>query len=503
MPLELRQKMKHPSPAFCSVRRCLLLLVTVAAQSAGQALPRTYWDSVARSLLKELVEINTQNSDGSTLRAARAMAARLREAGFPDSDVVVLENAPGKGNLVARLRGKATGKKPLLLLSHIDVVEAKPEDWTLPPYQFVERDGVFYGRGVADDKDEGAIHLAILMRLKAENYVPDRDIVVALTTDEEGGGANGVAWLLANHRQLIDAEFAFNEGGGGRLRDTLRISHDVQASEKKVQNFMLEATNPGGHSSVPRRDNAITQLARALTKIGPDIFPVHLNEVTRQYFARLAPLVEKESPDLAAAIRAILRDPKDSVAAALLSQDPRYNSQLRTTCVATMLEGGHARNALPQRARAYVNCRVLPDETPEYVKSVLEKVIADSEVRVIAQGTARNSPPSPLTADLMNEIERITREMWPGVPVLPTMSTGATDGLYLRNAGIPTYGVSGLFYPETFAHGMNERIPARAFYEGLEFMYRLVRAVTGARPPISEAPVRSRRRLAATSSGGT
>jgi acetylornithine deacetylase/succinyl-diaminopimelate desuccinylase-like protein len=265
----------------------------------------------------------------------------------------------------------------------------------------------------------------------------------------------------------------------------VRVSHDVQASEKKVQNFMLEVTNPGGHSSVPRRDNAITQLATALTRIGPDIFPVRLNEVTREYFARLAPLVEKENPDLARAMRTIVRDERDSAAAALVSQDPRYNSQLRTTCVATMLEGGHARNALPQRARAYVNCRVLPDETPEYVKSVLERVIGDTGVRVVAQGSARNSPPSPLTPALMAEIERITREMWPGVPVLPTMSTGATDGLYLRNAGIPTYGVSGLFYPETYAHGMNERIPAKAFYEGLEFMYRLVRAVTGGRPPIS------------------
>ncbi|HWP03417.1 MAG TPA: M20/M25/M40 family metallo-hydrolase [Gemmatimonadaceae bacterium] len=459
-------------------------LLLAAPYSAAQS-PRTHWDSVARSLLEELVEINTQNSDGSTLQAAHAMAARLRAAGFPDSDVVVLENAPRKGNLVARLRGRSTGKKPLLLLSHIDVVEAKPEDWTLPPYQFVERDGLFFGRGVADDKDEAAIHLAILMRLKAENYVPDRDIIVALTTDEEGGGANGVAWLLQNHRQLIDAEFAFNEGGGGRVRDTVRVSHDVQASEKKVQNFMLEVTNPGGHSSVPRRDNAITQLAMALTRIGPDIFPVHLNEVTREYFARLAPLVEKESPELARAMRTIVRDERDSAAAALLAQEPRYNSQLRTTCVATMLEGGHARNALPQRARAYVNCRVLPDETPEYVKAVLERVIGDTGVRVAAQGSARNSPPSPLTPALMAEIERVTREMWPGVPVLPTMSTGATDGLYLRNAGIPTYGVSGLFYPETYAHGMNERIPAKAFYEGLEFMYRLVRAVTGGRPPIS------------------
>jgi acetylornithine deacetylase/succinyl-diaminopimelate desuccinylase-like protein len=460
-----------------------VLCLPADAQTATGA--RTKWDSLARDLFRELVEVNTQNSDGSTLRAAQAMAARLRSAGFPDSDVVVLENAPRKGNLVARLRGRDTGKKPMLLLSHIDVVEAKPEDWTLPPYQFIEKDGTFYGRGVADDKDEGAIGLAIIMRLREEKFVPDRDVIVALTTDEEGGSANGVEWILQHHPKLLDAEFAFNEGGGGRVRDTVRISHDVQASEKKFQMFWLEVFNPGGHSSVPRNDNAITQLSTALVKLGPSIFPVHLNEVTRAYFAKLAPTIQQESPALAAAMRAIVANPGDATAARRLSEDPRYNSQLRTTCVATGLEGGHAANALPQRARARVNCRILPDETPEAVKAHLERVIADTAVHVVAQGSARNSPPSPLTPELMGEIERVTKEMWPGVPVIPTMSTGATDGIYLRNAGIPTYGVSGLFYPETFAHGMNERIPVKAFYEGLEFMYRLVRAVTGGRKPVS------------------
>jgi acetylornithine deacetylase/succinyl-diaminopimelate desuccinylase-like protein len=473
----------------CSLRRAALVLgasLVIPASLPAQMGARTKWDSVARSLFKELIEINTQNSDGSTLKAAQAMAARLKAVGFPDSDVVVLENAPRKGNLIARLRGRNTGKKPILLLSHIDVVEAKPEDWTLPPYQFIEKDGTFYGRGVADDKDEGAIGLAILMRLREEKYVPDRDIIVALTTDEEGGGANGVGWLLQNHRALIDAEYAFNEGGGGRVRDdTVKVSHDVQASEKKVQSFMLEVTNPGGHSSVPRTDNAITQLAMALTRLGPSVFPVHLNDVTRAYFTRLAPTLQKEAPPLAAAMKAIMANPNDAKAAATLSEDPRYNSQLRTTCVATMLEGGHARNALPQRARAHVNCRVLPDETPESVKGHLEKVIGDTGVHVVMQGTARNTPPSPLTKELMGEIERITTEMWPGVPVIPTMSTGATDGVFLRNQGIPTYGVSGLFYGDTFSHGMNERIPVKAFYEGLEFMYRLVRAVTGQTVPIS------------------
>jgi acetylornithine deacetylase/succinyl-diaminopimelate desuccinylase-like protein len=410
------------------------------------------------------------------------MAVRMKEAGFPDSDVVVVENAPRKGNLVARLRGRNTGKKPILLLSHIDVVEARAADWTLPPYEFIERDGTFYGRGVADDKDESAIHLAVIMRMRAEGYVPDRDIIVALTTDEEGGGANGVGYLIDNHRPLIDAEYAFNEGGGGRLMDTVRVSHDVQASEKKFQSFRFEVFNPGGHSSVPRPDNAIRQLSAALVKIGPSIFPVHLNDVTRAYFTRLAPTLERENPRMARAMRAVVANPADNAAAAIVSEDARYNSQLRTTCVPTLLEGGHAGNALPQRAQATVNCRVLPDETPASVKAMLERIVNDTGVHVVQAGNARNSPPSPLTPELFGQIESITNEMWPGVPVIPTMATGATDGSRLRLEGIPTYGVNGLFYGDVNAHGMNERIPVRSFYEGLEFMYRLVRAVTGGRP---------------------
>ena len=475
---------------FSFVVVAAILSIAVSVPARAQIGARTKWDSLARDLFRELVEINTTESSGSTLIAAQAMAARLKAAGFPDADVTVLENAPKKGNIVARLRGRDTGKKPILLLSHIDVVEAKTEDWTLPPFQFMEKDNTFFGRGVADDKDEGAIHLALIMRMREEKFVPDRDIIVALTADEEGGGANGVSWLLQNHRPLIDAEFAFNEGGGGRVRgaevrDTARISHDVQASEKKFLNFRFEVTNPGGHSSVPRMDNAITQLAVALTKVNPGIMPVHLNEVTRAYFTRLAGTVEKESPRQAAAMRSIVANPNDAAAAAELSADPRYNSQLRTSCVATMLEGGHATNALPQRARANVNCRILPDDTPEQVKAILEQVVADTGVKVTFQGLATTSPPSPLTPALMGEIERLTAEMWPGVPVIPTMSTGATDGLRLRNIGIPVYGVSGLFYPETFAHGMNERIPVKAFYEGLEFMYRLMKGITGGPKPIS------------------
>ncbi|HKP27908.1 MAG TPA: M20/M25/M40 family metallo-hydrolase [Gemmatimonadales bacterium] len=453
----------------------LLAVLTLLASPVAAQAPKTPWDSLARDLLRELVTINTSQSAGSTVIAAEAMAKRARVAGFPASDVVVVPTRPNKGNLIVRLRGRQTGKKPILLLSHIDVVEAKAEDWTLPPFDFVEKEGIFYGRGVADDKDESAIHLALLFRLKAEKFVPDRDIIVALTADEEGGPDNGVEWLLANRRELIDAEFAFNEGGGGRIKDDRRLSHDVQASEKKVQNWTLEATNPGGHSSVPVKDNAITHLSDALVKLGAFDFPVRLNEVTRAYFTQLSTVT---IGDIGEAMRAIVANPSDAAAARILSADPRYNSQLRTTCVATMLEGGHARNALPQRARANVNCRILPDESPDSVKEVLTRLIANPKVTITPAGEARNSPPSPLTPALMSEIARVTKAMWGDLPVIPTMSTGATDGLYLRNAGIPTYGVSGLFYLDTGAHGMNERIPARAFYEGLEFMTRLVKSLT-------------------------
>jgi len=453
----------------------VILIVGLVPPAAAAQAPRTPWDSLARDLLRELISINTSQSAGNTVTASEAMARRVRAAGFPDSDVVVVATAPKKGNLIVRLRGRAGGKKPILLLSHHDVVEAKAEDWTLPPFEFVEKDGIFYGRGVADDKDEGAIHLALLLRLKAEGFVPDRDIIVALTADEEGGPDNGVEWILANRRELLAAEYALNEGGGGRVRDGVRLSHDVQASEKKVQNWTLEATNPGGHSSVPVKDNAITHLSDALVRLGAFDFPVRLNEVTRAYFTRLAGVTGGE---LGGAMRAIVANPGDAAAARTLSADPRYNSQLRTTCVATTLEGGHARNALPQRARANVNCRILPDESPDSVRRILTTVIANPTVTITPVGEARNSPPSPLTPSLMGEIARVTREMWGDIPVIPTMSTGATHGLYLRNAGIPVYGVSGLFYPDTGAHGMNERIPARAFYEGLEFMYRLVKALT-------------------------
>ena len=452
--------------------RILTAAVVLACSAAGaHAQQLTHDQQLARQLLAELVGINTTESKGSTTIAAEAMRRHLLAAGFPAEDVVVVEPAPRKGNLVARLRGRSRTAKPILLLAHIDVVEADPADWTLPPFELIERDGIFYGRGTADDKDEAAIFVANLIRMKREGYVPERDIIVALTADEEGGPDNGVRWLLENRRELIDAEYALNEGGGGILENGRRVSHTVQASEKKYLDFTLEATNEGGHSSRPRPDNAIYDLAHALMRIGEYRFPVRLNEVTREYFRRTAAIVDAET---GAAMRRLVADPSDAAAIARVEREPRDNAMMRTTCVATMLSGGHAPNALPQRARANVNCRILPDESPADVQAQLQR-LAGERVQVTPDGEATDSPPSPLDPRVLEPVQRLTREMWGDVPVIPTMSTGATDALYLRNAGIPVYGVSGLFYGDTFAHGMNERIPVQSFYEGQEFMYRLVK----------------------------
>ncbi|MDX1393585.1 MAG: M20/M25/M40 family metallo-hydrolase [Gemmatimonadota bacterium] len=468
--------MRRP-PGGARRRASLLAAAAVFLSGTGtHAQQPTEFRQLARDVLAELVNINTAHSAQGTLEASRAVETRLLAEGFPREDIHVVEVAPGEGSVVARLRGRDTGREPLLLLAHIDVVEADPADWTLPPFEFIERDGTFYGRGVADDKDEAAIYTAILIRMVREGFVPDRDVIMALTHDEEGGGHNGVAWLLENRRDLIDAGYALNEGGGGQLVDGVRVSNAVQASEKKFQNFTLEATNPGGHSSRPRPDNAIYDLSRALIAVGAHEMPVNLNEVTTAFFTATAEIVD--DPEVADAMRRIVADPGDAGAAGILSRDPQYNAMMRTTCVATLLDGGHASNALPQRATANVNCRILPDESPDDVRAALERAIGNSDVTVTAEGRAQNSVPSPLTPELLSTIERVTDEMWSGVPVVPTMSTGATDGLYLRNAGIPVYGVSGLFYGETFAHGMNERIPAQGFYEGLEFLDRLVRALS-------------------------
>lgn len=447
--------------------------------AAQTPMPPEEYRALSADLLHELIEINTTHSTGNTTEAAVAMARRLRAEGFPEEDLFVGGAAPDRGNLVARYRGRDTGREPILLLAHIDVVEADPADWTVDPFTFLDRDGYFWGRGTTDDKDEAAIYVANFIRMKREGFVPDRDIILALTADEEGGQWNGVQWLLEEHRDLIDAAFALNEGGGGAEKDGRKISNNVQASEKKYLSFTFEATNPGGHSSLPVKKNAVYDLSRALLAVQAHDFPVMLNEVTRAFFEGTAGIVGGE---LGQAMRDVLDDPGDEDALEPLSAEAGYNARLRTTCVATELAGGHAPNALPQRATATVNCRILQEHDHEQVHRTLQALAAPFDVTVTPQGAPTASPPSPLVDEVMDPIRRITEEMWPGVPVLPIMSTGATDGLYLRNAGIPVYGVSGLFHDvdDVRAHGQDERIGKEHFFQGQEFLYRLVRALASA-----------------------
>jgi acetylornithine deacetylase/succinyl-diaminopimelate desuccinylase-like protein len=460
----------------------VMSIVPAAAQNTVPAsAPRgSQYDESARAIFKELVEINTTDSVGSTTKAAEAMAARLRAAGFPDADVQVVGPNARKGNLVARLRGRGAGK-PILLLAHLDVVEAQKSDWSadLDPFAFTERDGFFYGRGTSDDKAQAAIWIANLIRYKQEGYVPARDLIVALTADEEGGSSNGVQWLLANRRGLIDADYALNEGGGGDLKNGKAIANEVQAAEKMYFSLALEARNAGGHSSLPRKDNAIYSLASALTRLAAFEFPFELNDVTRAYFAQMASI---ETGQTAADMTAVSLPATDLAAAArLAASSPTYNSMMRSTCVATQLSGGHAENALPQFARAVVNCRILPGSNPRAIEQALKTAIADDGIAIRVTWEPVPSPASPLRPDLMAAVQRHTAEMWPGVIVLPMMATGATDGLHLRNAGIPTYGVDGIFYDvdDVRAHGRDERLGIKEFYGGLEFLYRLVKTLAG------------------------
>lgn len=453
----------------------IVAFVGLACPLSGQVGSLTADQELARSIFEQLIEINTTPS-GSTTEAADAMAARLLEAGFPSEDIHVVGPHPRRGNLVVRLRGDGS-RQPILLLAHLDVVTALPEDWSVDPFKFLEDDGYYYGRGTTDDKAMAAIWIANLIRLRREGFTPNRDIIVALTADEEGGDNNGVVWLLANHREFIEAEYVLNEGGGGQLKDGRHLLNEVQASEKVYLSFQLEVTNPGGHSSLPTRDNAIYHLAQGLARLAAFDFPVVLNEVTRGFFARMS---EIETGRDAADMRGVLADPPDEGAVMRLSDSPYYNALLRTTCVATQLAAGHAENALPQTARATVNCRILPGESPADVQLTLTRVLDDQAITLTPMGEAVPSPPSPLTEELLGVTQDVTSELWPGTPVVPTMVTGATDGLYLRNAGIPVYGVSGLFeeMDDIRAHGKDERISVTSFFDGHEFLNRLVRALS-------------------------
>ncbi len=463
----------------CIAPAAALLLYCNVASAQPQAAEADR--KLFREIYQELVEINTTDSVGDNTQAAQAMAARLKAAGFTDAEmqVVVPPGAPKKGNLVARLRGTGA-KKPLLLLAHIDVVEAKREEWERDPFKLVEEGGYFYARGSVDDKAMASIFVANMIRYKMQGYRPERDLILALTADEELGSTskwNGANWLVKYNRALIDAEFGLNEGGGGELKGGKPLLNRVQAAEKVSVHFRLEVKNPGGHSSRPRPDNAIYELSEGLAKFGKFHFPVKLNETTRIYFSRSAQFQSGQAAD---DMRAVARDTPDPEAAVRLSQSPTYNSTLRTTCVATRLDGGHANNALPQTARATVNCRILPDDPVEGVLKTIQQVVGD-KVTVTRMSEPVPSAPSALRPEVMGPIEKVTGEFWPGVPVVPAMSTGATDSRFMRNGGIPMYGVSGLFLDQddNRSHGLNERMPVKSLYDGHEFLYRLVKELAG------------------------
>jgi acetylornithine deacetylase/succinyl-diaminopimelate desuccinylase-like protein len=465
---------------FAAKSAAIVMLLTGALAWAQPQAPDAD-RKLFREIYQELVEINTTDSVGDTTVAARTMAARLKAAGFADTDmqIVVPPGAPKKGNLVLSFKGTGA-KKPLLLLAHIDVVEAKREDWERDPFKLIEERGYFCARGSVDDKAMASIFVSNMIRYKQEGYRPDRDLILALTTDEELGSTskwNGANWLIKNNRELVDAEFGLNEDGGGELKNGKPLLNRVQAAEKVSVHFRLEVKNPGGHSSRPRPDNAIYELAEGLARFGKFNFPMKLNETTRIYFSRSAQFQSGQTAD---DMRAVARDKPDLEAAARLSKSPTYNSTLRTTCVATRLDGGHANNALPQTARATVNCRILPGEPIDEVLKIIQQVAGD-KVTVTRASEPLPSAPSPLRPDVMGPIEKITNEMWPGVPVIPAMSTGATDSRFMRNGDIPMYGVSGLFIDQddNRSHGLNERIPVTSLYEGHEFLYRLVKALAG------------------------
>lgn len=442
---------------------------------------------LARALFAQLVEIKTTESGVGSTPAAEAIAQRLRDGGFAAQDIHVIGPNERKKNLVVRLRGTAR-KRPILLIGHLDVVEALREDWSVDPFQFIEKDGYFYGRGTQDMKDGIAIMTTTLLRYKREGYRPDRDIILALTADEEGGTANGVDWLLKNRRDLIDAELVLNHDGGGvTLENGRAVQVELTASEKVYADFDLAVTSAGGHSSAPPRENAIYTLARALDRLADHRFPFELNSVTRAYFERVAKTAESAH---AANARGILQTPPDPQALEHISADPIDNATVRTTCVATRLSGGHANNALPQTARATVNCRILPGHSPEQVRQELIRVVGNPAVRIRYYNFIKDSledvapdvggyAPQPLRPEILRPLERIAAKMWPGAPVIPSMAVGATDSVYTNAAGMPTYLVSGeaLERSEFRAHGQDERIGVQSFYRAVDFFYEYLKAV--------------------------
>lgn len=474
---------------FVKLARGATLLLSVQMFAAP---PDESTRRLAHDIFQQLIEINTTDSVGSTTVAAKAMAQRLKDAGFADSDVTVAGPNDRKGNLVVRLHGKpGSTLKPILLIGHLDVVEARRSDWTTDPFQFVEKDGYFYGRGTQDMKVSDAILMTTFLRFHREGYVPDRDLILALTADEEGGKSNGVEWLLKNHRELVEAAFVLNADAGGVTTVKGKpLNLDIEASEKLYADFTLEVTNPGGHSSIPVPDNAIYHLTDALSRLEHAPFPFELNDVTRTYFDRRAAL---ETGQAAADMRAILKTPPDEAAIARLSGDARFNSTLRTTCVATRLEAGHANNALPQLARANVNCRILPGHSSEEVRQELIRIFGDPKVTVKYVDNSGNvfdrapdakgfAPVMP-SSEVLKALERTADEMWPRAPVIPEMETGASDSIYTVAAGLASYGVNGVAIDQDDirAHGKDERVRVSSFYDGVEFYYRFLKALTSPR----------------------
>ena len=459
----------------------VLLLASLVFTTGAHARDTDAGKAAFRALYQEMVEIDSSPSTGSCTKVVRAAEARLQAAGFAteDAQVVIPEGRPDDGNIVARIRAPGARKKPVLLLAHIDVVDAKRADWERDPFKLVEENGFFFGRGAADDKAMAAVFLDLMVRLRGERgFKPKRDLIMALTCGEETSNrVNGVDYLLKNRRELIDAAFAINEGAGGLLSadGQKRLVLQVQAGEKIHQVYSLEVSNKGGHSSRPERENAIYRLARAALKIEQLAFPLELTPVVREYFRVTGPTLGGE---IGAAMSAVASDPDDREALATLINDPTYNAVLHTTCVATQLDAGHAPNALPQRATAILSCRVMQGTTPEQVKETLEKAIGDSQVKVEIVRRRSGSEAPALTEEVMKPVRDVAAKLWPGVPVAPSMTAGATDGRYLMSAGIPTYGMSGMFSVpgESNAHGLNEKIRVTSLYEGREFLERIVRA---------------------------
>jgi acetylornithine deacetylase/succinyl-diaminopimelate desuccinylase-like protein len=474
-------------PTFTRVVVLALMIGFSGAHARASASPDAATRKLAFDIFRQLIEINTTDSVGNTTTAAKAMEKRLLDAGFAPQDVVVAGPNERKGNLVVRYHGKGVAK-PILMICHLDVVEARREDWTTDPFQFVEKDGYVYGRGTQDVKSGDAILIATLIRFKKEGFVPNRDLIVALTADEEGGTSNGVDWLLKNRRNLIDAEYVLNPDSGGIDSEHGKVvSVQLGASEKLYADYMIVATNPGGHSSLPRPDNAIYELNAALQRLQQTPFPFELDTVTRTFFERDATI---EPKDVAADMRAMIGKTLDVAAAERLAKDARFNSILRTTCVPTKLEAGHANNALPQRAQALVNCRIFPGHSKEQIRQDLARIVADAKIKVMSVANdgslhdvapeEKTPAPPPIRADVLKALDRISAQLWHGVPVIAEMETGASDSIYTNAAGIPSYGVSGVAIDrdDVRAHGRDERLRVPAFYDGLDFYGRVLRMLT-------------------------